>query len=541
MRRFVFAVGLGLVGCVASPAAEEDHTSEAASFVQRAGGIPDDYIVVLRPDASVGAVDRLAGAHRGAIHRRYAAALHGFAARMSEVDARELAREPEVLLVEQNGVMHASAVQNGATEGLDRVDQRTLPLDGLYHHTGDGAGVTVFVIDTGIRHDHVEFTGRILAGATSIDDGNDTEDCNGHGTHVSGTVAGTTFGIAKQAKIVPIRVLDCDGSGSFDGIIAGVDFVAQNHPANSVANMSLGGAASAAVDMAIKNAVASGVTIVVAAGNETQDACNVSPAREPTAITVGATTLDDFRADFSNFGRCVDIMAPGVDITSAGFQSANGTAVLSGTSMASPHVAGAAALFVGSHPGATPAQVAQGLVASATRGQLGDLAGAPDLLLFTDFSGAPNPDPGGGPMVTILSPADGATVPASFSVTVGATGDNLVAADLAIDGSTVQHLTMGQIVFQVDNLAAGQHRLEVTVFDSTNASGSAAVNVTVGDGGFPGGGGGAPPLPPAFHDDNGGGCSTSGGGAGIWLGLALVALLRKRVSGPKGPPSTSRS
>ena len=534
MRRFVTAVAVvGLVGCVASPGGDDQpQLGQTTNFIQRQGGVPDDYIVVLRDDAAphaAAAIDRLAAEHGAAIHRRYGAALHGFAAHMTEAQARALAAEPEVAFVEQNGIAHASAVQSNATDGLDRVDQRTLPLDGLYHHVGDGAGVTVFVIDTGIRHDHVEFTGRILAGATAIDDGNETEDCNGHGTHVSGTVAGTTFGMAKLAKIVPIRVLDCEGSGSFDGIIAGVDFVAANHPANSVANMSLGGPASAAVDTAIKNAVTSGVTIVVAAGNETQDACNVSPAREPTAITVGATTLSDARADFSNFGRCVDILAPGVDITSAGFQSATGTAVLSGTSMASPHVAGAAALFAGSHPGSTPAQVAQGLLASATRGQLTDLAGSPNLLLFTDFTAPPQP---GGPTVTILSPADGATVTPPFSVSVGATGDNLVAADLAIDGTNVQHLTMGQIAFQVTDLAAGQHRLEVAVQDANNQSGSAAITVTVGGpGGFPGGGNNNPPPPPFENDDDSGGCSashTSSGGGAFAMACALAVLLGRR-------------
>ncbi|MUH45588.1 MAG: S8 family serine peptidase [Actinobacteria bacterium] len=297
-----------------------------------------------------------------------------------------------------------AGTQGCATWGLDRIDQLTSALNQLFTPAGSGIGVTAYIVDTGLYAAHSEFTGRVGTGrnfTVSPDDAN-TADCHGHGTHVAGTVAGTTYGVAKLATIIPVKVLDCYGSGSTSGVIAGLDWVIANHAAGVPAalNMSLGGGYSAAMNLAVANVVADGVTVAVAAGNETQDACNVSPASEPTAITVGATTSGDAIAYFSNYGSCVDILAPGYGITSAGITSTTSTATMSGTSMASPHVAGAAAVYLGLHTGATPAQVVAALTGSATIGVVSGLpAATPNLLLNVRTfaaSSTPTPTPAAG-------------------------------------------------------------------------------------------------------------------------------------------------
>jgi MYXO-CTERM domain-containing protein len=302
-------------------------------------------------------------------------------------------------------------------------------------------------------------------------------------------------------------------------VIAGVEFVTANHPPRSVANMSLGGPASAALDAAVAAAVASGVTVVVAAGNETQDACNVSPSREPMAITVGATTSTDARAGFSNFGTCVDLMAPGASITSAGITSDTATDVLSGTSMASPHVAGAAALFVAQTPSATPAQVAMGLLASATPNKLSGLLGSPNLLLHTSFSGGPLPRP-----VAITSPADGAQVGASFTILIEAAGATRV--ELAIDGVTLGMDESAPFGFDVEGAPAGTHTIEVIAHDASGQTTTDTITVTVRGSGGGIDPGNVPPPPPVFSDE--GGCAAGGGGGGAALGAVLLALLAAR-------------
>jgi subtilisin family serine protease len=284
-----------------------------------------------------------------------------------------------------------SSPQNQAPWGLDRIDQADRPLDTQYTFKTTGAGVHAFVVDTGIRADHVEFTGRVKPGFNAIADTNGTNDCNGHGTHVAGTLGGTTWGVAKGVTLIPVRVLDCAGSGAWSGVIAGIDYVANSTLRPAVANLSLGGSVSSAVDAAIAGAVASGVTVVVAAGNSNLDACNFSPAREPSAITVGATTSNDYRASYSNIGRCLDLYAPGTYITSAWNTDVAASKPLSGTSMASPHAAGVAALVLASNPSATPASVASFIISSATPNRLttGDTTGSPNLLLYAQGGGAP--------------------------------------------------------------------------------------------------------------------------------------------------------
>jgi subtilisin family serine protease len=262
--------------------------------------------------------------------------------------------------------------------GLDRIDQRALPLDGQIARAGTGAGVHVYVIDTGVYASNTEFAGRVIAGYTAVSDGRGTTDCHGHGTHVAGTAAGNTFGLANQATIVPVRVLDCAGSGSTSGVVAGINWMINHHVAGqpAVANLSLGGVYDYATNDAVERAVADGITVVVAAGNESTDACTKSPASAPNAITVGATASDDSRAFYSNFGACIDIFAPGSSIISAGISSTTATAQMSGTSMASPHVAGAAAVVLGNAKSLSPAQVDARLTADASVGVVSGLTTA---------------------------------------------------------------------------------------------------------------------------------------------------------------------
>ncbi|MDX2298504.1 MAG: S8 family peptidase, partial [Xanthomonadaceae bacterium] len=271
-----------------------------------------------------------------------------------------------------------------ATWGIDRVDQASLPLNGTYIYDTGAPSVRVYVIDTGILASHTQFGGRVVGGATAVSDGRGTSDCNGHGTHVSGTIGGSTYGIAKSVTLVPVRVFGCTGGAANSTIIAGMDWVRTNHVKPAVVNMSLGGPAASTIDTAANNLINAGVTVVVAAGNDNQDACNFSPARVANAITVGSTTSTDARSSFSNFGSCLDLFAPGSSITSAWWTSTTATNTISGTSMASPHVAGAAALVLQGSPSASPATVRNTLVNKATLNKVtGAGTGSPNRLLFT--------------------------------------------------------------------------------------------------------------------------------------------------------------
>ncbi|MDP3760927.1 MAG: S8 family peptidase [Ramlibacter sp.] len=363
--------------------------------------IPGRYIVVFKSTVAnpAGEAANLVRGAGGQLHHTYASAIKGFAASLPDAALQGIRNNPNVNSVEQDQTVslnQATSPQNQATWGLDRIDQADRPLDTQYHFGGTGAGVTAFIIDTGIRADHVEFTGRVLPGYDTVGDGNGTNDCNGHGTHVAGTVGGTTWGVAKGVSVVPVRVLDCSGSGSWSGVIAGIDWVARSTARPAVANMSLGGAASASVDSAVAGAVAQGVTVAVAAGNSNADACTASPAREPSAITVGATTTLDARASYSNWGTCVDLFAPGSGITSAWNTGATATNTIGGTSMASPHAAGVAALALAANPGATPAAVASLLVSKATPNRLVPTVmgpGSPNLLLYSMLGSTPAVQP----------------------------------------------------------------------------------------------------------------------------------------------------
>jgi subtilisin family serine protease len=391
------AIAIALAACSdqQQPIATSAPRGTPAPLHMAAGGrgIPGSYIVVLNDGASPRSVAATSGANP---HHVFSNVGRGFAAELNQGQLSALRHDPNVAYIEQDQVVHASTTQTGATWGLDRIDQRDLPTNGTYTYTPTGAGVRAYIIDTGILITHTQFGGRASVGFDAVGDGHNGIDCNGHGTHVSGTVGGSTYGVAKGVTLIAVRVLDCTGSGTNSGVIAGMDWVTSHRTLPAVANMSLGGGFSQAVNDAVTRLTNSGVSLAVAAGNENQDACNTSPGSAPSAISVGATTNTDARASFSNWGTCVDVFAPGNNITSSWYSSTSATNTISGTSMASPHVAGVAALYLQGNPTASAATVFNAIISTATPGKVTSPGtGSPNRLLFSLLT-APSGGGGGG-------------------------------------------------------------------------------------------------------------------------------------------------
>ncbi len=360
---------------------------------------PGRYIVVFNDN-----VRDVPGLARGLANRHgaepifvYEHALKGFAVALPEQAAVALSRNPNVAYVEPDSRVWAFGDQPNPTWGLDRIDQASPTLDHNYHYDSTGIGVTAYIIDTGILVGHSQFGGRASSGYDFVDNDANATDCNGHGTHVAGTVGGATYGVAKQVSLVAVRVLGCDGSGSTTGVIAGIDWVTAHHVGPSVANMSLGGGASSALDAAVRASIASGVAYALSAGNGNragvaQDACNYSPARVAEAMTISATDSADRKASWANYGSCVDWFAPGVGITSAWYTGTSATGTISGTSMATPHTTGVAALYLADHRTATPAEVREAIYAATTKGIVTNSKTANNHLLYSLLGSTPPPD-----------------------------------------------------------------------------------------------------------------------------------------------------
>jgi subtilisin family serine protease len=358
--------------------------------VGKPGAIENHYIVVLDRRASGAALAHVkdtARGHGGSLRLQYTHALDGFAARLSDRALRAIRRDPAVAYVEQDRVVSLNSTQISAPWNLDRIDQHALPLNSVYTYwAAAAANVTAYVIDTGIRTTHADFGQRARSGQDVVDGTLPADDCNGHGTHVAGTLGGATHGVAKAVNLVAVRVLDCNGTGTIAGVVSGVDYVTGDHATGqpAVANMSLSAGASPSIDEAVRRSIDDGVSYVVAAGNSAQSACNSSPARVEPALTVGSTNTTDTRSTFSNFGTCLDLFAPGENINSTWNSSDTATKVLDGTSMAAPHVAGAIALYLGQNPGASPAVAARAVTNNATVDVVANPGqGSPNRLLYT--------------------------------------------------------------------------------------------------------------------------------------------------------------
>jgi subtilisin family serine protease len=390
------AIAAGLCGPLSAACAAELRTT--------ARPVPGQYIVVLKEDAASLAYERrrasrvspvareMTSRHGARLVRSYEHALRGFVSRADDRALARLLADPRVDYIEQDGIASIGATQSNATWGLDRVDQRNLPLSSTYTYDTTATGVHAYIIDTGVLLNHSQFTGRMGNGYDAVTSGGNASDCNGHGTHVAGTVGGTTYGVAKGVTLHPVRVLPCTGKGPSSAVIAGMDWVAANHVKPAVANISIGNSASQALDDAVARMTTRGITVVVSAGNEGVDACQRSPARAPSAITVGATNKQDGRSIFnngsSNYGSCLDLFAPGSSIVSAVHTGTTATGSKSGTSMASPHVAGTAALYLAGNPSATPAQVTAAILAATTPNKVTDArTGSPNRLLYSLVGG----------------------------------------------------------------------------------------------------------------------------------------------------------
>ena len=480
-RAFVLALP-AMVACsnwtdqVAGPSLD----TTAVNLAVATQDLSDRYVVVFRDEVTNPAAltDQLVAQVGGTVQFRYTHALKGFAATLPASAVSALRSNPLVSAVEPDGIVTivGSGTDNTVSSwGLDRVDQHNLPLSNTYTWSHDGSGVRVYIIDTGIRTTHNEFgsPSRASVGFDAIGDGQNGQDCNGHGTHVAGTVGGAEYGIARAVTLVAVRVLNCAGSGSYSQVIAGVDWVTSHAVLPAAANMSLGGSYYGPLNTAVTNAVNAGVTFAVAAGNSSADACLYSPSSTPKALTVGATTISDARASYSNFGTCVDLFAPGSSITSAWNSTDAATNTISGTSMASPHVAGVAALYLSSNTGATPAAVEKAIKDSASVGKVTSPGtGSPNLLLYSRIgvSGSTNNPP------TASFTNSCTNLACSFNGSGSTDSDGTIAtyAWTFGDGNSGSGQTTSHTY-----ASAGTFTVSLTVTDNGGATGSTSRQVTV--------------------------------------------------------------
>jgi subtilisin family serine protease len=455
LGKLSLAISLLLFAPVSSVAAANETDAEGT------------YIVVLRSAADFAGAENAVANKGGTTQKRFSYAINALSIKLKHSEVARLRNEPMVAFVELDQPVYTLDTQTPTPSwGLDRIDQKSLPLNSSFTFASKGLGVDAYIVDTGINATHTEFTGRLISGYSAISDGRGTGDCNGHGTHVAGTTAGTAYGVAKAATLIPVRVLDCAGSGTTTGVIAGLDWIVQHHVAGkpAVANMSLGGGASSALDTAVQNVINDGVVMAVAAGNSNTNACNSSPARAVNAITVGATTSTDARASYSNFGTCLDIFAPGSSITSAWINSTTATNTISGTSMATPHVAGVIAVLLGTSPTSTPSEIATMLRSSSTPNLVtAPGTGSPNYLLYLDPAGstivtpppAPAPTAPAAPTIGTASAnrgksatvnwtqgSNGGSAITSHVVTAYLSGSTTVSKTVIVSGSTATSATV---------------------------------------------------------------------------------------------------
>lgn len=508
------ALALLALGCSREPATVTGPTMDGSAGpapLMRAAAdaeiVPGSYIVVFKPvvvdvDQEVNDLGQRQGI---TATYRYRYALKGFAATISTPVVEALRSDPRIAYIEQDQVAHAIGTQtNPPSWGLDRVDQHALPLNQTYNYNQTGTGVDAYIIDTGIRLTHTDFGGRAITGVDEITSGGTANDGNGHGTHVAGTTGGASYGIAKNVRLIAVRVLDNSGSGTYAQVIAGVDWVTGHHTTNpAVANMSLSGSASSSLDTAVRNSIADGITYCIAAGNNGANASNYSPARVTEAITVGATNSSDGWASFSNYGSVLDILSPGVSIKSDWNTSDTATNTISGTSMAAPHVTGAAALYLEANPSATPAQVASGLVAIGTSGVISGVpSGTVNLLLYTLIGSSVPPETPAPPVLS--SPANGATGVSTsptlvWNASSGATSYAVqVATDSNFSNLVVNLMGLSTTSTTVTGLSAST--LYYWHVSATNTGGTSAWSTAWS---FTTGAGNAPPAPTLISPANG--------------------------------------